>query len=61
MNNGILHDYHGKMSMSGQIKIQEHKMQMGPARCVALVMVKLQTKIREDFTITEIGTHTQRS
>ena len=36
MNNGILHDYHGKMSMSGQIKIQEHKMQMRPARCVAL-------------------------
>ena len=47
--------------MSGQIKIQEHKMQMRPARCVALVMVELQTKIREDFTITEIGTQTQRS
>ena len=39
--------------MSGQIKIQEHKMQMRPARCVALVMVELQTKIREDFTFTK--------
>ena len=34
------------MSMSGQIKIQEHKMQMGPARCVALVMVGIVTVVR---------------
>ena len=33
-------------AMSGQIKIQEHKMQMGPARCVALVVTGIVTVVR---------------
>ena len=32
--------------MSGQIKIQEHKMQMRPARCVALVMAGIVAVVR---------------